>query len=185
MLRNNNEYGKIIVMGLGDEILFFLSQNPGNYRSLRARMLGDLYLKDKLEQSAWKKREKRAQENKLYVTISRLKKNGLVENNNHLWSLTRLGSKKLKKYESSKTYHPYPKIKKSNKKVIIAFDIPEADRRNRGWLRIELVSLGFKILQKSVWLGPAPLPKEFINNLKFMKLLPYLKFFEVKETDIT
>ncbi len=68
--------------------------------------------------------------------------------------------------------------------MIIAFDIPESKRKSRYQLRIELVSLGFKMLQKSVWLGPAPLPKEILEHLKNMDILPHLKFFEVKEKDI-
>lgn len=171
-------------MSFSDEILFFLSNNPGNYRRLRARMLGDLYLEEKLEQSARERREVRLKENLLYVALSRLKKNGLIENDNHLWRVTKLGTKKLERFEPNKIHRSYPTITKSKRKVIIAFDIPETARQNRNWLRIELTGLGFKILQKSVWLGPAPLPKEFIANLKSMKLLSYLKFFEVKETDI-
>jgi len=73
---------------------------------------------------------------------------------------------------------------KNIRQMIIAFDIPEEKRKNRYWLRVELVSLGFKMLQKSVWLGPAPLPKELLDHLKNIDILPYLKFFEVKKSDI-
>ena len=173
-------------MSLVDEILFFLSNNPGSYRRLRARMVNDLYFEDKLNQSIQKKKEMTARDNLVWATLSRLKKNGLVKNDNHFWQITAQGKKKLqpKKKDPSKIHAVYPPIIKSNRKVFIAFDIPEVDRKNRQWLRIELLNLNFKILQKSVWFGPAPLPKEFIDNLKFMRLIPHLKFFEVKETDI-
>jgi len=39
-------------------------------------------------------------------------------------------------------------------------------------------------IQKSVWLGPIPLPKDFIENLSELDILQYLKFFKVKEKDI-
>ena len=102
-------------MGLGDEILFFLSNNPGNYRRLRLRMMGNLYLEDKLEQTARKRKELNAKENLLRVTLSKLKKNGLVKNDDHLWQLTIAGIKKLKDNHWHRHTPPQPKIK-TNKK---------------------------------------------------------------------
>ena len=68
--------------------------------------------------------------------------------------------------------------------MVIVFDIPELRRKQRNWLRAELVALDFIPLQKSVWLGPAPLPKEFIKYLSETNLLQYLKFFKAAEEDI-
>lgn len=147
-------------------------------------MLNDLYFEDKLEEEKQKQEKIKARENQLRVTLCRLKKQGLIEDNDHFWQITKSGKKKIFKPKLIRTHHDYPVVKKSDKKIIISFDIPEIRRRDRNWLRIELFHLGFKILQKSVWLGPSPLPKEFITDLKLIKLLPYLKFFEVKEKDI-
>ena len=44
--------------------------------------------------------------------------------------------------------------------------------------------LGFEMLQRSVWLGPSPVPQEFIDSLRKLQILQYMKFFEAKEADI-
>jgi len=173
-------------MRLTDEILFFLSQNPGNYKLLRRR-LGDAYFEEKLEEEAEQRRAERKRDNKrdrvFRVTLSKLKSRGLIKSENEIWKITTEG---LRKIAGQKLF---PKLnlqkpKKTKQQVIIAFDIPEDKRKSRYWLRVELVSLGFKMLQKSVWLGPAPLPRELIEHLKLMDLLPHIKFFEVKKSDI-
>jgi len=69
------------------------------------------------------------------------------------------------------------------KRLIVIFDVPEFERKKRDWLRIELRSEGFIILQKSAWFGP-PIPYEFANRLRDLGILPYMKFFEAKEADI-
>ncbi|MCX6713969.1 MAG: hypothetical protein NTV48_02590 [Candidatus Vogelbacteria bacterium] len=171
-------------MGLTEEILFFLSNSPGNYGRLRSRMLGNLYIEDQLNEQTRKRKLKSGQERTLRVTLSKLKKNGLIKNDGHLWQLTPAGLIKFKNQYLYKKHSMVVPPVKSDRKIIIAFDIPEDKRKGRNWLRVELISLNFKMLQKSVWLGPAPLPKEFLDHLKIMDVLPYLKFFEVKETDI-
>ncbi len=171
-------------MKLTDQIFLFLSNHPGNYRNLRLHMMGDPRIEEEMEKVSTQRRAKYAQEKVLKSTLYRLKENGLLKENGQNWSLTIEG---LRKFKSQKLYknHTTPiKGNKTDKKVIIAFDIPEDKKRSRYWLRVELVGLGFKLLQKSVWLGPAPLPKEFIEHLKTMDLLPHLKFFEVKEKEI-
>lgn len=170
-------------MNLPDEILFFLSQHPGNYRLLRERMLGNLYLEEQLEKLAKERRDRARQERALRVALSRLKKRGLIKDDEHLWKLTTDGLKKIISYGMRKKINP-PATKPAKRQMIIAFDIPESKRKARYWLRIELISLGFKMLQKSVWLGPAPLPKEMLDHLKSLNIFPHLKFFEVKEKDI-
>ncbi|MFA5023035.1 MAG: hypothetical protein WC385_01335 [Candidatus Paceibacterota bacterium] len=171
-------------MRLTDEILFFLSQHPGNYRLLRERMLGNPYLEEQLERSAEERRTKAKRERVLSVTLSRLKRKGLIKNDDDLWQLTKAGAQKIIGYSIRKRVSPTSPKNKTKRQMIIAFDIPEEKRKNRHWLRIELISLGFTLLQKSVWLGPAPLPKELIDYFKEMDILPHLKFFEVKESDI-
>jgi DNA-binding transcriptional regulator PaaX len=171
-------------MSLTDEIIFFLRNHPGNYRDLRMRLIGDTYLADKKLDEEIRQKELRAKEKVINATLWRLRKNGMIENLGGSWFLTKLGKTKTKKKDILKDHLVYPKIKISDDKIIISFDIPESHRRYRNWLRIELVHLGFKIMQKSVWLGPSPLPKEFIKALQDRKLIAYLKFFEAKESQI-
>ena len=118
------------------------------------------------------------------VTLSRLKRKGYVDNKKGIWQITKAGCTHLSDKTSSFPAHSRKIVKRELKSIVISFDIPETHRKKRNWLRIELLRLGFEMLQRSVWLGSAPLPKEFIDSLGKLQILPYIKFFEAKETDI-
>ena len=62
------------------------------------------------------------------------------------------------------------KLKWDGKWRAIIFDIPEASRRDRDFLRRELCWIGFKELQKSVWVYPYEIKKELIVLLKLWKI---------------
>lgn len=122
------------------------------------------------------------------TTLYRLQKRGMVEKNGEAWQVTFAGrsflSGRLK--EDRLPIHA-TRVKsdaKSNKQMIVMFDIPESHKRVRNWLRIELSLLGFEILQKSVWLGPAPIPREFVKKLNDMDILEFIHFFQVTKEDI-
>ncbi|MBI5079142.1 hypothetical protein HZB06_00485 [Candidatus Wolfebacteria bacterium] len=124
-------------------------------------------------------------EQTLRVTLSRLKKRGLAENKNSTWSITKKGKKYLKNKLIFKIPHfKHLKTASDKKEMVIIFDIPEIRKKQRNWLRGELISLGFIPLQKSAWLGPAPLPKEFVKYLSETNILSYLKFFKATEENI-
>ncbi len=118
------------------------------------------------------------------VTLSRLKKRGYVENKKGIWQITKAGRARLSNKISFLPTHSRKIIRQGPKSIVISFDIPEAYKKKRNWLRVELLYLGFEMLQKSVWLGPAPLPEKFIDSLRELQILPYIKFFEAKEMDI-
>ena len=163
-------------MALTDDLLIILSSHSGLYRVLHAQLNGyDLNFKSSAT-------SRKISDNITHVTLSRLKQKGLVENKGRIWKITRAG----KEYLSRKILpsHSLPKAGYKPKNMIIAFDIPETDKHKRNWLRFELVRLGFSLLQRSVWFGPAPLPQEFLDSIRRLDLLPHLKFFEAKEADI-
>ena len=98
-------------------------------------------------------------------------------------------TQKGREYLSEKLYS----IERSRKKavarnriknMIIAFDIPEREKKKRNWLRAELTRLGFEMLQKSLWFGPSPLSQEFLTSLHDFHILPYIKFFKAESADI-
>jgi len=62
---------------------------------------------------------------------------------------------------------------------IVIFDIPEREREKRDWLRIALKNLNFNMVQKSVWIGKAKLPKEFVQDLNRMNIFTYVEIFAV------
>ncbi|MCX6713519.1 MAG: hypothetical protein NTV48_00210 [Candidatus Vogelbacteria bacterium] len=171
-------------MGLTDEILFFLSQHPGNYRELRMRLIGNTYLADKRLDAEIRKKELAAKEKSFRTLLSNLKKRGLVTNKDGIWEITSMGQKKNNNVSSLPKQNRYPKIPESERKMIIAFDIPDLHKTERYWLRVALINLGFVMIQKSVWFGPAPLPHEFIKDLKTKNIHECFKFFEVKDSDI-
>ncbi|PIV64901.1 MAG: hypothetical protein COS09_02420 [Candidatus Nealsonbacteria bacterium CG01_land_8_20_14_3_00_12] len=166
-------------MSLIDDLLIILTDYSGGYRLMRKRLMGmEVPQPDKIDYQKLK-------EQTLRSTLSRLKKRGLIENKTGVWNITDNGRKFLKNKLISKIPHfEHLKTKNKKKEMVIVFDIPEIRRRQRNWLRMELVALGFILLQKSVWIGPAPLPKEFIEYLNETNLLQYLKFFKAVQEDI-
>ena len=165
-------------MSLPINILEILMYYNGGYRVVRERMKERCAVSD----------------DALRVTLSRMKKAGLIANESHIWNMTSKGRLYLSTMQRKQKLTPEPKPKlplhtarqnKSKPKtMIVVFDIPETQKRSRRWLRVELSNLGFTMLQKSVWFGPAPLPRECIQSLHHMKMLRYIRFFRAIESDI-
>lgn len=65
----------------------------------------------------------------------------------------------------------------------IIFDIPEANRRERAFLRRELTMAGCKELQKSVWVTPFDIEKELLALLALWKkdFMGDIRFLKIKE----
>lgn len=163
-------------MSFSQKILILLSKRSGGYRLLRQiYSTYPSYAGDEIKDHTFR------------VTLSRLKKYGLAENEDGVWDITRRGLDFLSKGKLREviTHGKYRNIQgRKQKSLIISFDIPEVYRKKRDWLRVELVNLGFVQLHKSVWFGPAPLPIQFINSLKELKILSYVKFFAAHEQEV-
>jgi len=65
-------------------------------------------------------------------------------------------------------------------KVMVMFDIPERKRKIRNWLRVQLKSWDFEMVQQSVWLGRGPLPKEFAERFRLFGLSKCVKILKVQ-----
>jgi DNA-binding transcriptional regulator PaaX len=61
------------------------------------------------------------------------------------------------------------------KDQIVVCDIPGDKRKERDWFRRHLQKFDYIMLQKSVWVGPSPLPKDFLNYLKSIGVLSKLR----------
>jgi len=114
--------------------------------------------------------------------LQRLKEKGLIKKienkKERRWILNNRGRAVVNQLISSK-----PKLPPEDGRVrIFMFDIPEKQRVFRDEIRIELVSFGYKILQKSVWIGKRPLPLDFLEEIKERGLWQYVHLFEVKES---
>ena len=70
--------------------------------------------------------------------------------------------------------------KKDGVTRLVIFDVPEKHRKKRDVLRINLIASDFKQLQKSVWVGYSPLPKDFIELITDLRLDKMVHIFDVK-----
>ncbi|MCC6323212.1 hypothetical protein IT400_00285 [Candidatus Nomurabacteria bacterium] len=152
------------------ETLRAVSNYPGGYSTIYEMIYNE---------KPWDKSK-----NSLRTTLSRLKKKGLVSQKGTSWHITNVGKAMLLKGNKHRPYFTKQNLKtKQVKNTIVAFDIPEKNRKYRDWLRYELISFGFEFVQQSLWFGPS-LPKEFIEYLHKEKLLQYIKIFKAKEEDL-
>ena len=110
-------------------------------------------------------------------TVNYLRRQGLVERKirgrKKSFSLTKKGYRKL-----IFLGRPYD-IKKDGVRRLIIFDVPEVERKKRDWLREEVKKFGFKMVQKSVWLGESPLSEDFLEDLRYMGLLGYVNIYRL------
>lgn len=123
---------------------------------------------------------------RVHEFISRLKKDGIIAQDNRrgIPQLTMKGIKLLAKLKTRRI-NSLPKTRyeftTDDTIKIIAFDVPERERRKRDWLRDVLLNLGFKKIQKSVFVGKAKLPDEFTKDLIKLKLDECVEIFVVSK----
>jgi CRISPR-associated endonuclease Cas2 len=67
----------------------------------------------------------------------------------------------------------------SSKNLIVMYDIPHEKKKERDWFRRHLVKFGYVMIQKSVWVGPSPLPKVFLEYVKEIEIGDGLKTFKL------
>src|SRR3990167_9048985 len=70
----------------------------------------------------------------------------------------------------------------SPKNLILMYDVTEEKKKERDWFRRQLKNFGYIMIQRSVWVGPSPLPKEFIDYIKAIGLHDHLKTFKLAKT---
>jgi len=125
---------------------------------------------------------------KYSVLIYKLKKDGLIkegtENGEKTFSITNKGKSKLDSLReiARKTLPRNYRKEPGGKLVIFAFDVPEKEKRKRGWLRTVLRRLDFTMIQKSVWVGKSKIPQEFLEDIYRFKMVDFVEIFEVSKT---
>ncbi len=72
-----------------------------------------------------------------------------------------------------------PFMKDSPKNLIVMYDVTEQKKKERDWFRRQLINFGYKMIQRSVWVGPSPLPEEFLDYVKSIGLKDHLKTFKL------
>ncbi|MFZ2521947.1 MAG: CRISPR-associated endonuclease Cas2 [Minisyncoccia bacterium] len=92
------------------------------------------------------------------------------------------GKKPIKKRDIYHTSFPSVFKENSPKNLIVMYDIPHELKKERDWFRRHLIKFGYKMIQKSVWVGPSPLPKEFLKYLEEIKIGNRLKTLKLAKT---
>ncbi len=111
-------------------------------------------------------------------TISRLTKEGFVEDCDGL-RVTPKGKNYIRRKIDSLKQFDFQFHKDAPKNLIVMFDVPEPKKAEREWLRWHLKKFNYLMIQKSVWVGPSPLPKEFLDYIKSIGLKESLKTFKL------
>lgn len=159
-------------MSVEKKILQYLSDNKGRhiikYKGMRVGFLGLPDFKYYKYQT-------------LANRCSELKNRGYIKEINGDYFITYKGEEFLskntrdyfRKFESDKT-------DKDPKDLLLLYDIPEDKKAQREWFRKELRKFYFIMIQRSVWVGPSPLPKEFTQYLKSVGLKDTIKTFKLE-----
>ena len=114
------------------------------------------------------------------ATLFRLNKNGYLNKSQDGWSVTTKG--KLYAHRILLlSYLPSPFNEKSIQNTIVSFDIPGPQRKLRDWLRNQIKIYNYKMIHQSLWLGPGPLPQEFLVRLKKLKIRENIKIFNIEK----
>ena len=161
----------------GDFIEAFLKSSKSDYRALKNF--------SHRTPSSNRLSKEEIKNHRYYAILSKLKADGLITKNvgkGSAWHITNNGLEKLEALRNQvKIGFPnnhYLK-EKSDTLVIIGFDIPEKEKRKRNWLRSILINLGFRMLQKSVWIGKIKVPSELLEDIKLLNLLDFVEIFSV------
>jgi DNA-binding transcriptional regulator PaaX len=156
-------------MSIVKEILEELWNTEYNYKGVRVNVFGV---------PRFKKYSKKS----LQGTINRLEGKGIIEKELAGIVLSKYGKEYTKrKFDALKQFDKPENISK-NKNLLLMFDIPVEKKGEREWLRWHLKKFGYVMIQHSVWVGPSPLPKDFKDYIKKIKLDKCIKTFKLSKS---
>lgn len=112
-------------------------------------------------------------------SISRLKGKGFIDEDKLGWFITSDGKKFCKNNKKYKNFNS-PFSEKTPRDLLVIFDISQDRKKERDWLRWQLKKFNYSMIQRSVWVGPSPLPVEFKRYLEDIKLKECIKTFKLK-----
>ena len=153
-------------MNLVYEILKEINSTTLNYKGCSVNLLGIPKFKN-------------FSQNSVSGTFSRLKKDGFIENIDDSFKLTLKGQKYIKRKIDSLKQFNFKFNENAPKNLIVMFDILETKKAEREWLRWHLKKFNYSMIQKSVWVGPSPLPKEFLDYIKEIEIKDGFKTFKL------
>lgn len=109
-----------------------------------------------------------------------LNKNGYIEKSDGYFKINKKGEELLNKNKKKYLRNFNPTENKNPKNLLLLYDIPEDKKKERDWFRKTLVKYSFIMIQRSVWVGPSPLPKEFLDYVKLIGLKNSIKTFQLE-----
>ena len=151
-----------------NKILEELWNSELNYKGVRVNIFGI-------------PRFKKYKEGSMRNTINRLQKNGVIEKELTGIILSKYGKEYVKKKFYSLKQFDRPENISNKRDLLIMFDIPTSKKAHREWLRWHLKKFNYIMVQKSTWVGPSPLPKEFNEYLKSIRLDKCIKTFKLSK----
>lgn len=117
--------------------------------------------------------------NAVSSALSKLKKDRYVYYENNKLSLTKGGEIYYRKRSDKLRFFSSQFTRKADKNLLLMFDIPESRKSEREWLRRQLRAFDYIMIQRSVWVGPSPLPKEFKEYLNKIELADTIQTFKL------
>lgn len=111
--------------------------------------------------------------------LSKLKKQQLIRVGADGIMLHARGRKFVQRKINRLRYFSSPFSKNAVKNLLVLFDIPEDRKGEREWFRRQLREFGYEMIQKSVWRGPSPLPREFMEYVHTIGLERCIKTFKL------
>ena len=156
-------------MSLVEKILNELTKSSFSYKGTRVNLFGIPSFND-------------YPKNSIKSTFTKLRTRGLIENSDAGWHITPAGKKYMQK--KAESLHQFENVFKKDapKNLIVMFDIPETKKAEREWFRWHLKKFNYEMVQKSVWVGPSPLPKEFMDYVTKIKLRSAIKTFKLEKS---
>ena len=116
------------------------------------------------------------------TALHRLRTNEYIEEKSEKYILTTKGKKYVEKKLAKLETFDSPFRDVSVKNLLVMFDIPETRKAEREWFRWHLKRFGYVMIQKSVWVGPSPLPKKFTDYTKSIGLKNAIKTIKLAKS---
>ena len=153
-------------LSIEDKILKLLFEPKYKYKGMPVSVLGLPIIFPYKKQSI---------NNALY----QLNKNDYISKRNNRVLLSPGGRKYVENKKVRFLIFDSPYKKELPKNLLVMFDIPEVKKAEREWFRFHLRQFNYKMIQKSIWVGPSPLPRDFLDYIKSIKLEECIKTFKL------
>ncbi len=122
---------------------------------------------------------KKYNRNSVRGTFYKLSKSGMIKNRDGYIHVTEKGKNYIKNKKEPLRQFYFKFDKNAPKDLLVMFDVPESKKIERDWLRWHLKKFNYVMIQKSVWVGPSPLPRDFMDYIKSIELKDSLQTFKL------